>query len=397
MLNNKMNSFTCLICGNNQTELIFGWENVPANIGILWSSKNAAFNCSRGDLKIAFCHTCGYIWNTVFESAILEYSQTYDNNLHYSAVYDQYARTVAQHLVESYDLRKKTVLEIGCGKGDFLILLCTLGDNKGIGFDASYEPRPLSPEITGRISIIRDFYGEKYSEYHGDLVASRYVFEHISDPLRFLRMVRSNIDEKMETVVYFEVPNVYLVLEQQSIWDFIYEHISYFSPGSLAFAFESSGFRVQSLTETFGGQFVAIEAFSDDGLSKRDYGAHSDLARLKMSVSDFERKAEQKLQTWLELLKKIRKDRRRTLAWGAGAKGVSYLNMLNIRDEISYIVDINPNKHGKYVAGTGQEIVSPEFVREYQPEFVIVMNPMYLDEIRKDLEMKGVQAEVVSA
>ncbi len=390
-------SFTCLICGGNQTELIFGCEKVPANIGILWPSRKAAYDCSMGDLKIAFCHSCGYIWNIAFDPGRLEYSQAYDNNLHYSATYDSYARTMAQHLVERYDLRKKKILEIGCGKGDFLISLCTLGDNHGIGFDTSYETRSLDDRIAERISIIRDFYGEKYSDYSGDLVVSRYVLEHIHDPIRFLKMIRHNIGHNRETAVYFEVPDVYLVLEQQSIWDFIYEHISYFSPGSLAFAFESSGFRVQSLTETFGGQFVAIEAFPDDGLSKHGYEDYSDLARLKMSVSDFERKAEQKLQTWLELLEKIRKDKRRTLAWGAGAKGVSYLNMLNIRDEISYIVDINPNKHGKYIAGTGQEIVSPEFVREYRPELVIVMNPMYLDEIRKDLDLKGVQAEVISA
>jgi SAM-dependent methyltransferase len=392
-----MNSFTCLICGNNQTELIFGWEHAPANIGILWSSREAACNCSRGDLKIAFCHSCGYIWNTVFDPGRLEYSEAYDNNLHYSAVYDQYARTMAQHLVERYDLRKKTVLEIGCGKGDFLISLCTLGDNQGIGFDASYETRHLDARIAERISIIRDFYDEKYSDYSGDLVVSRYVLEHIPDPIRFLKMIRHNIGHNRETAVYFEVPDVYLVLEQQSIWDFIYEHISYFSPGSLAFAFKSSGFRVQSLTETFGGQFVAIEAFPDHGHSKHSYENRSDLARLERSVSDFERRAEEKKRTWLDLLEKIGRDKRRALAWGAGAKGVSYLNMLNIRDEIPYIVDINPNKHGKYVPGTGQEIVPPDFACTYRPELVVVMNPVYLDEIRKDLELMGVDAQVLIA
>ena len=387
----------CPLCLETVSELIFEWGNVPANIGILWKSKDAALNCSKGDLKIAFCGNCGYIWNTVFDPNQLEYSQAYDNTLHYSAVYCEYAKKMALHLIERYQIRSKTVLEIGCGKGDFLILLSSLGDNRAVGFDTSFEARDLQPEAVKRITIVRDFYNEKYATYSGDLIVSRYVLEHIENPLKFIQMVRKNIGGKKETVVYFEVPDVYLILDQLSIWDFIYEHVSYFSPSSLAYTFQAAGFDVLNLSETYNGQFITIEAAPGNGDRTIRYDIQKDLVRLKRNISEFQSQLNDKFQNWRNTVDKIKSEKKRTLIWGAGAKGVSYLNMLNIRDELPYIVDINPNKHGKYVAGTGQKIVPPEFAAEYRPEQVIVMNPIYQEEIRTKLNEMGVDAKLIVA
>jgi len=387
----------CPICGGRKSEPIFSWEKVPANIGIMWPTKEKATNCSKGDLQIVFCRSCGYIWNPLFDSDRLEYSQAYDNTLHYSAVYAGYARKMAQHLVERYKIKNKQILEIGCGKGDFLLLLCTLGENRGVGFDTSYETRDLEPEVARRISIVQDFYSEKYSSYNGDLIVSRYVLEHIEEPLQFLRMVRANIGDRLDTVVYFEVPDVYLILEQLSVWDFIYEHVSYFSPASLVRAFEAAGFRIIDIEETYSGQFIAIEGAPEAGRASNGYNVQPDLSRLESRVSEFLLQVDTKKQTWLKIAEKTRSDKLRTLVWGAGAKGVSYLNMLDIRDEIPFVVDINPNKHGKYIAGTGQKIVAPEFVKEYRPEQIIVMNPIYVDEIHQSLEEMGIRAKLLKA
>jgi len=60
------------------------------------------------------------------------------------------------------------------------------------------------------------------------------------------------------------------------------------------------------------------------------------------------------------------------------------------------MVDINPRKQGMYVAGSGQEIVRPEFLHEYRPDTVIVMNPIYSGEIGEMIGGLGVSAEVVT-
>jgi hypothetical protein len=60
------------------------------------------------------------------------------------------------------------------------------------------------------------------------------------------------------------------------------------------------------------------------------------------------------------------------------------------------VVDINPFREGKYMAGTGQEIVSPAFLKRYKPDLAIAMNPIYQKEIKADLEKMGLSTEVVS-
>ena len=62
---------------------------------------------------------------------------------------------------------------------------------------------------------------------------------------------------------------------------------------------------------------------------------------------------------------------------------------------IPFVVDINPHKHGTFLPGTGQEIVAPRKLIEYQPEVVIAMNPVYRKEIQADLYKMGVRAELL--
>jgi C-methyltransferase C-terminal domain len=82
--------------------------------------------------------------------------------------------------------------------------------------------------------------------------------------------------------------------------------------------------------------------------------------------------------------------------WGGGAKATTFLNLLKPAS-ISYVVDVNPLKHGKYVVGTGQQIVPPEFLREYPADDIICMNSNYSAEIAKQAEALGLHASIVSA
>ena len=75
---------------------------------------------------------------------------------------------------------------------------------------------------------------------------------------------------------------------------------------------------------------------------------------------------------------------------------MAFLNTLGTTEDIQYAVDINPFKHGTFLAGTGQECVSPEFLKEYQPDLVVAMNPVYLDEIGRDLHAMGLHPELTA-
>jgi len=82
--------------------------------------------------------------------------------------------------------------------------------------------------------------------------------------------------------------------------------------------------------------------------------------------------------------------------WGGGSKAVAFLTTLAVFQQIEYVVDINPYKHGTFLAGTGQEVVPPAFLREYQPAAVVAMNPVYRGEIEQILTTMGIAAELMA-
>ena len=71
----------------------------------------------RGDVELAHCATCDFIANTRFDPALEEYSPRYEKTQHYSKCFDDWARRLAEYLVDKYGLRDKRIIEIGCGKG----------------------------------------------------------------------------------------------------------------------------------------------------------------------------------------------------------------------------------------------------------------------------------------
>ncbi len=82
------------------------------------------------------------------------------------------------------------------------------------------------------------------------------------------------------------------------------------------------------------------------------------------------------------------------VVWFAG-KGTTFLNLLRPA-AVECGVDMNPRKHGKYIIGTGNEIVSPEFLREFIADEIIFLNPNYLDEIACQARGLGLRAQLLS-
>lgn len=86
---------------------------------------------------------------------------------------------------------------------------------------------------------------------------------------------------------------------------------------------------------------------------------------------------------------------RRVVVWGAGSKAVAFLNALGSDDAVECCVDINPFRQGRYMAGTGHQIVSPSHLKPSPPDAVVVMNPIYVPEIRRETSGLGLRPEIL--
>lgn len=386
----------CPSCGRAGPEPFYRAENVPIHSCLLLASRQEALRFPRRELELSFCPSCGFIANTIFDPEMMRYSPAYEEQQAFSPRFNAFARELATHLVDRYNVRNKEVVEIGCGKGDFLALICDLGGNRGFGIDPSYIPDRVTSPGADRVTFIRDFYSERYADLRGDLICCRHTLEHIHAPREFVETVKRTISERGNTVIFFEVPDIVRVLREMAFWDVYYEHCSYFSLGSLARLFRLCGFEVLDLAKAFDDQYLLVEARPANGVAPRRLSAEDDLELLAKAVTEFRSGHQAKLRQWRTYIENVRRKGGRAVIWGSSSKCVSFVTSLDIRDEIQFVVDINPYRQGKFLPGNGQEIVPPEFLKEYRPDAVILMNPIYMQEVRQRLDGMGLRLNLAA-
>jgi len=401
-------SAACPVCRTTPATVFFETRGVPVLCNRLWPTRDAAVRAPVADVRLGHCSACDHIFNVAFDPAAVTYTPEYENALHFSARFREYATALAAQLIERYELRGKTIVEIGAADGHFLRLLCHLGGNRGVGFDPSYwsaaEPSATTTRGVGAsagaalntapsVTLIADVYSERYTDCRPDLVCCRHVLEHLADPAGFLLRLRRVLNRTPHTALFFEVPNASFMVPQRAIWDVIYEHYSYFSVASLVHLFATAGFDVRDVRPAFGDEFLCVEAVATKGGQRprtRPDGERGERVRA------FAVAAAETCTAYRERLARAAAAGQRTIVWGAGSKGVTFLNRLGKDSGIEVAVDINPRKHGRFVPGTGQQVVPPDYLRPYQPNLILLMNPIYESEVRAHVGQLGIDASVVT-
>jgi hypothetical protein len=371
---------SCPVCGGGDLTPVLAARRLPVFCNVLWPTREAALAAPRGDIELTFCRDCGMLWNLAFDPELVAYSPGYENSLHFSPSFQRFAEDLAARLVGTYDLRGKDVVDVGCGGGDFLSLLCREGTgNRGVGYDPSYPGKPGGDNPR----FVRGFYAGEPA----DFIACRHVLEHVEAPADLLGSMYPG------ATVYFEMPDGGYMVREAAIWDLIYEHPNYFTAPALRRLFERNGYGVLDLGSSFGGQYLYVEAARSDNGHR---GGGSTAAELEPLVDGFARSYEAKIGDWTRRLGELFAEGRSVAVWGAGSKGVSLLNMVAGGERVDAVIDLNPRKHGRYVPGTGQRIDGPESLRGSDVDVVLAMNRLYVDEIGQSLAALGVRADVLT-
>ena len=412
-----MKRIKCPVSGSSEVRTFLELDSIPVFCNVLYPTRESALNAPRAPLSLSYCASSGHVFNSAFEADLVAYSGAYENALHFSATFQEYAVDLADRLIDEYGIRGSKVIDIGCGDGHFLNLICERGSNEGLGFDPSFTPdedESAAARASG-VHIRPESFSASSGLYEADLITCRHVLEHIESPRQFVREIMQMIAPSSDPVFYFEVPDVRYTLERMAIWDLIYEHCSFYSKESLRILFESAGLEVLSVRESFGGQFLSLEARirkdrgqrraegrreAEEHNSGADYKWEKRKGGLQATTVSFAKRFHGKVDKWRDVLCRGESDisaSKRTVIWGAGSKGVTILNILNVLNEVEYIVDINPRKQGKYAPCTGQKIVSPEFMVTYKPDVVVVMNEIYADEIVQTLKRLGLSSKILLA
>lgn len=387
---------SCPNCLSGTMRVFHQVKQVPVHSVLLMPSREVATSYPKGDIALGFCPECGFVSNTLFNPLVHEYSTQYEETQGFSPTFRAFHTKLASSLIEKYDLRHKKVVEIGCGKGEFLTILCEMGENEGIGFDPAFVKERNPAHANAKIEFIQDFYSEKYSNVQADFFCCKMTLEHIANTAEFVRTVRRAVGNRLSTTVFFQVPDLIRVLKDFAFWDIYYEHCSYFSAGSLSRVFREAGFEVLETWTDYDDQYLMISARPSSEILPPTPLETECPKIVAAEIEVFLARYNERVTYWSRQIRDLKSDGRRAVVWGSGSKGVAFLTGLNTGDAIEYVVDINPYRQGKFMAGTGQQIVGPEFLQEYKPDVAIAMNPIYQSEIQQDLQRMGLTTTLLS-
>lgn len=308
-----------------------------------------------------------FVENSLFDPTLVEYDENYQNGQALSRVFRQHMQGVATTLKRHLPLGSR-IVEVGCGKGQFVELLDEDGYFTVRGFDSAYE---------GNRPNIEQRYLTSVDRVDTDAIVLRHVVEHIPRPHEFLMMLSQVFGDAL---MYCEVPDFAWILENEAFFDVTYEHVNYFTADSLSKLF---GGDVLEIANSFGGHFIHViarlsrlsAAFGAAYSEERSW-CSLEFDALFPSLANNIRKVEEKFEG------------KRVHVWGAATKGCMFVfhceRLGRLSREIVSMVDINPAKWGKFVPGTAVPITSPQAFLESLDfnDVVLIANPNYESEIR---------------
>lgn len=335
---------------------LFRLASVPAYQNKMFDSPEAAKGCPTGDIILAQDTRTGMVSNIAYDSALLSYDESYQNEQGHSLVFQAHLNEVLKKIDQHFS--GKRILEVGCGKGGFLNLIRQRGHD-AIGVDPAYE---------GDASYIYKQRFDSSLDIKVDAVILRHVLEHISEPLDFLRAIASANGGQGK--IYIEVPCLDWIIEQRAWFDIFYEHVNYFRKSDFSRIFDV----IYDKGSLFGGQYIYVIA-ELSSIKNNDIKESVDPVHFP---SDF-----------LCALGSYRDVPTRTterVVWGAAAKGVMFSHHMAAQGSpLNFAIDINPAKQGKFLGGSALPVFSPTLglAKLSAGSNVYVMNSNYIEEIRR--------------
>lgn len=346
---------------NTESRFIFEQRPVPVFQNKAYTARKEAEEALMADVELEQSVVSGFVYNRLFQPNLMIYDINYQNEQSNSRVFTDHLKSVLDRLI-SYGIKEQKVVEIGCGKGVFFEMMLQAGIDCW-GFDPTYEGQ--NPRIS------KDYFSEKYNDINAGAVIMRHTLEHIPNPFSFIHTIAKANNYK--GYLFVEVPTFDWIVNKKAYWDIFFEHCNYFTEQSLACMFDDA-----IVDNFFGGQYIYL--WADMNKLRKTIPQQN---FIQFNDRGFGEKM-QEHEIFLEAKAPV-------TIWGAGAKGSTFLNLMDRnRKKISYVVDINPLKQNRFIAGTGHPVYSPERLHAEEPGTIIIMNENYKEEIVKMINNPGI-------
>jgi hypothetical protein len=346
-------------------------------------------------LRVRVCDNCWLVQTEdyaaaeeLFDANYAYFSSTSLSWLEHSA---QYSKNIINRLNLS---NRSLVIEIASNDG-YLLKNFVLAGIPCFGIEPTSSTADAAEKIG--IKVIREFFTEDLAKKlqklsKADLIIGNNVYAHVPNLNDFTRGLKALL--KDEGVITLEFPHLMQLLKHVQFDTIYHEHFSYFSL-----------FTVSNIFRKFGLRIFDVEQIQTHGGSLRIYGCHDNSSiRTSSSVTELLKEESeyglQSIEQYENFQNKVNKIKNNLLtflinkknsgfsiaAYGAAAKGNTLLNYAGIKvDLIDYICDAAISKQNHFMPGSHIPIVSPDYLRSYPVDFILILPWNISKEIKEQL------------
>ncbi len=336
-------------------------------------------------LKVLVCEQCWLVQAESYSRASELFNDEYAYFSSFSDAWLSHSENYVNAMVKRFSLSGKShVVEVASNDGYLLQFVKSHGI-PCLGVEPTASTANAA-RLKG-IETVERFFGVQLATElvddgrAADLTAANNVLAHVPDINDFVRGFAVLL--KPQGVATFEFPHLYQLITERQFDTIYHEHFSYLSFTTVSEIFESQGLSVFDV-ETIGTHGGSLRVFAQ----RSDTGSHplssrvGEMVQLESSAGmrskgfyeGFERDAETAKAELLKILVESKLSGKKVAAYGAAAKGNTFLNYAGIKsDLISYVADRNPAKQGKWMPGSRISIVDESFLKQDQPDVIVIL------------------------
>ena len=346
----------CISCKGSLHELM-KIENMPASAQDI-PTKEELDKDSGIEVSLCVCEDCGLV--QLKNDAVYYYRDVIRAG-GYSTTMEALRKSQYKHFIEFASLEGKKIIEVGCGRGEFLGML---SDFPVEGYGTEHKKDLVEMAKEAGLRVDEDFpESEDHIFKNGpfDAFMSFNFLEHQPHPRTYLKAIYNNLGDEGYGLI--TVPSFEYIMEQNSFYEIIPDHIAYYSFESLTHLLNICGFEVLE-KETVNRDTISMI------VKKRKL---PDICGIISKKNDIATEV-------VETVKKYAKAGKIAI-WGASHQGFTLCATTGIADYVDCIIDSAPFKQGKYAPASHIPIISPDEARKRKLEAIIIVAPGYTNEI----------------
>jgi SAM-dependent methyltransferase len=345
-------------------------------------------------LRVKVCDHCWLVQTEEYTQASEIFNQDYAYFSSVSSGWLAHAARFAHAAISQFDLTESSlVIEVASNDGYLLKNFIAAGI-PCLGIEPTASTASAA-EALG-IPVLREFFSEELGKWlaaqerQADLIVGNNVYAHVPNINDFTRGLKAAL--KPGGVIALEFPHLMRLIEQSQFDTVYHEHYSYLSLNTIEHIFRAVDLRVFDVLElpTHGGSLRVLGCHADDrrvttlAVDAMVSDERKAGLRCMATYQDFQARASQIKDDLLLFLIETKRTGKKVAAYGAAAKGNTLLNYAGVKsDLLPFVCDAAPSKQGKFMPGSHIPILAPQALKEWRPDFVLVLPWNITDEIIK--------------